>query len=162
MIFFTICNISFRNKHSTQHAILEIVNTIYCNMDERDYSCGNFTDLRLKKAFDTVNHVILLTKLEHYGIRGIINSRFRSFLSDRRHSIEIDKCISETKTIVCEVSQGSLLGPLVFLLYINDIHKCSKEFPFYLFADDTSLTYANDNFRTLELTVNNELEKVSE
>ena len=105
MIFFTICNISFRNKHSTQHAILEIVNTMYCNMDDRDYSCGNFTDLRLKKAFDTVNHEILLTKLEHYGIRGIINSRFRSFLSDRRHSIEIDKCISETKTIVCEVSQ---------------------------------------------------------
>ena len=71
----------FRNKHSTQHAILDIVNTIHSNMDNRKYSCGIFIDL--KKAFDTVNHEILLTKLEHYGIRGVINSWFRSYLSDR-------------------------------------------------------------------------------
>ena len=150
----------FRNKHSTQHAILDIVKTKHSNMDNRKYSRGIFIDL--KKAFDTVNHEILLTKLEHYGIRGVINSWFRSYLSDRRQSIETDKCISETETIVCGVSQGSVLVPLLFLLYINDIHKSSKEFTFYLFADDTSLTYANDNLRTLELTVNNELEKVSE
>ena len=72
----------FRNKHSTQHAILDIVNTIHSNMDNRKYSRGIFIDL--KKAFDTVNHEILLTKLEHYGIRGVINSWFRSYLSDRR------------------------------------------------------------------------------
>ena len=83
-------------------------------MDNRKYSCGIFIDL--KKAFDTVNHEILLTKLEHYGIRGVINSWFRSYLSDRRQSIEIDKCISETETIVCGVPQGSVLGPLLFLL----------------------------------------------
>ena len=106
----------FRNKHSTQHAILDIVNTIHSNMDNRKYSCGIFIDL--KKAFDTVNHEILLTKLEHYGIRGVINSWFRSYLSDRRQSIEIDKCISETETIVCGVPQGSVLEPLLFLLYI--------------------------------------------
>ena len=72
-------------------------------MDNRKYSCGIFIDL--KKAFDTVNHEILLTKLEHYGIRGVINSWFRSYLSDRRQSIEIDKCISKTETI--GVSGGS-------------------------------------------------------
>ena len=106
----------FHNKHSTQHAILDIVNNIHSNMDNRKYSCGIFIDL--KKAFDTVNHEILLTKLEHYGIRGVINSWFRSYLSDRRQSIEIDKCISETETIVCGVPQGSVLEPLLFLLYI--------------------------------------------
>ena len=90
------------------------------------------------------------------------NPGYAPDLSDRRQSIETDKCISETETIVCGVRQSSLLGPLLFLLYINDIHKSSKEFTFYLFADDTSLTYANDNLRTLELTVNNELGKVSE
>ena len=71
----------FRNKHSTQHAILDIVNTIHSNMDNRKYSCGIFIDL--KKAFDTVNHEILLTKHEHYGIRGVINSWFRSYLQGR-------------------------------------------------------------------------------
>ena len=129
-------------------------------MDNRKYSCGIFIDL--KKAFDTVNHEILLTKLEHYGIRGVINSWFRSYLSDRRQSIEIGKCISETETIVYGVPQGAILGPLLFLLYINDIHESSKEFTFYLFVDDTRLTYANDDLRSFELTVNNELEKVSE
>ena len=118
----------FRNKHSTQHAILDIVNTIHSNMDNRKTSCGIFVDL--KKAFDTVNHEILLTKLEHYGIRGVINSWFRSYLSDRRQSIEIYKCIPETETIVCGVPQGSVLKPLLFLLYISDIHKSSKEFTF--------------------------------
>ena len=75
----------FRNKHSTQHAILDIVKTKHSNMDNRKYSRGIFIDL--KKAFDTVNHEILLTKLEHYGIRGVINPWSRSYLSDRRQSI---------------------------------------------------------------------------
>ena len=112
MIFFTICNMTFPINIVTQHAILDIVDTIHSNMDNTKYSCGIFIDL--KKAFDTVNHEILLTKLEHYGIRGVINYWFRSYLSDRRHSIEIDKCISKTETIICGVPQGSILGPLLF------------------------------------------------
>ena len=118
----------FRNKHSTQHAVLDIVNTMHSNMDNRKYLCGIFIDL--KKAFDTVNHQILLTKLEQYGKGGVKNSWFRSYLSDRRQSIEIDKYISETETIVCRVPQGSVLGPVLFLLYINEIHKPSKDFTF--------------------------------
>ena len=105
----------FRNKHSTQHPILDTVNTIHSNIDNRKYSCGIFIDL--KKPFDTVNYEILLAKLKNYGMREVINSWFRSYLSDRRQSIEIDKCISETETITCVV---------LFLLYINDIHKSSK------------------------------------
>ena len=93
----------FRNKHSTQHAILDIVNAIYSNIDNRKKTCEIFIDL--KKAFDTVNHEILLAKLKNYGVRGVINSWFRPYLSDRRRSIEIDKSISETEMIICGVPQ---------------------------------------------------------
>ena len=129
-------------------------------MDSGKYTCGIFIDL--KKAFDTVIHSILLAKLENYGIRGLINIWFKSYLTDRRQSIEIDNHISREEKTLCGVPQGSVLGPLLFLLYINDIYKCSSEFTFYLFADDTSIIYANNNLRTLELTVNSELAKVSE
>ena len=105
----------FRNKNSTQHAILDTVNTIHSNMDNRKYSRGIFIDL--KKTVDTVNHEILLTKLEHYGIRGVINSWFRSYLSDRRQSIEIDKCISETETIVCGVNRLCTWTLAIFVIY---------------------------------------------
>ena len=150
----------FRSKHSTQHAILDIVNNIHNCMGSGKYTFGIFIDL--KKAFDTVNHSILLAKLENYAIRGLINIWFKSYLTDRRKSIEIDNHIYKEEKTLCAVPKGSVLGPLLFLLYINDIYKCSSEFTFYLFADDTSIIYANNNLRTLESTVNSQLTKVSE
>ena len=116
----------------------------------------------LDLPFDTVNHSILVAKLENYGIRGLINTWFKSYLRDHQQSIEIDNHISKEEKTLCGVPQGSVLGPLLFLLYINNIYKCSSEFTFYLFADDTSIIYANNNLRTLESTVNSELAKVSE
>ena len=113
------CNIlddqqhGFRSKQSTQHAILDIVNTILQNMDNGKFSCGVFIDL--KKAFDTVNHEILLAKLENYGIRGVINSWFRSYLTDRKQTTEVNNVVSEAETTLCGVPQGSVLGPLLFL-----------------------------------------------
>ena len=129
-------------------------------MDSGKYTCGIFIDLT--KAFDTVNHSILIAKLENYGIRGLVNSWFESYLTDRQQSIEIDNRISKEEKTLCGVPQGSVLGPLLFLLYINDIYKCSSEFTFYLFADDTNIIYANNDLRTLESTVNLGLAKVSE
>ena len=124
------------------------------------YTCGIFIDL--KKAFDTVNHEILLQKLYHYGIRGIVNDWFSSYLKSRSQTTNIGPHISEKAHMDCGVPQGSVLGPLRFLMYINDIINCSDKFKFYLFADDTSILYSNKNLKSLELEVNVELNKLCE
>ena len=164
--FLEDCNIfyhsqyGFRERRSTEHALIDIVNQIQSNFDKGIYTCGIFIDL--KKAFDTVDHSILLQKLYHDGIRGIVNDWFRSYLSDRIQSTQIGPNISNKQRMTCGVPQGSVLGPLLFLLYVNDIYRSSDKLAFYLFADDTNLLYANKNLRTLELVVNLELHKVCE
>ena len=113
------CNIlhdsqyGFRKKRSTEHAILDIINEIETNMDKKLYSCGVFIDLQ--KAFDTVNHSILLRKLNHYGVRGIINDWFASYLVGRQQTTQIGpKNISKKEVVLSGVPQGSVLGPLLF------------------------------------------------
>ena len=151
----------FREKHSTQHATLDVINTIQNHMDNKLYtSCGIFIDL--KKAFDKVNHEILLQKLYHYGIRGIVNDWFSSYLKLRSQTTNIGPHISEKAPTDCGVPQGSVLGPLLFLSYINDITNCSDKFKFSLFADDTSILYSRINLKSLELEVNVGLNKLCE
>ena len=116
----------FREKHTTQHAVIDIVNIIQNNMDLKLFSCGIFLDL--KKAFDTVNPSSLLKKLNHYVIRGIINDWFSSYLLGRSQVTEIDSNLSTINKISCGVQQGSVLGPLLFLIYSNDFHNASAKF----------------------------------
>ena len=99
-------------------------------------------------------------KLEHYGIRGIANSWICSYLKNRRQTVQVGPYISKTEVSSCSVPQGSVLGPLLFLLYINDISYSSNQLNFFLFADDTNLLYADKNLRSLEVTVNKELASV--
>ena len=133
---FTPSQCGFRKAHSTQHAILDIVNAIQTNMNNCLFSCGIFIDL--KKAFDTVDHEILLHKLDHYGFRGIINIWFFSYLQGRTQTTQIGPHISERLDSTCGVPQGSVLSPQLFSLYINDIQESSDKLSFYLFADDTN------------------------
>ena len=148
----------FRNQRSTEHAILDIVNKIQSNMDKGIFSCGVFIDLQ--KAFDTVNHSILLHKLSHYGIRGLVNDWFSSYLSNRIQTTQVGPNVSRKESTLCGVPQGSVLGPLLFLVYVNDIYMASDKLTFYLFADDTNLLYADKNPKSLETIVNCELFKV--
>ena len=127
----------FRSKHSTNHALIEITEKIRCALDNHESACGVFIDLQ--KAFDTVNHDILVDKLMHYGIRGVANSWFKSYLTERTQYVSIDGYKSNKSPMQHGVPQGSVLGPLLFLVYINDLHTAIPYSNTYHFADDTHL-----------------------
>ena len=148
----------FRKNNSTIDALIKITDKIRESVDKGKYGCGIFIDLR--KAFDTVNHNILLLKMEHYGVRGPSLQWFRSYLSERKHVYINGEC-SELKQISCGVPQGSVLGPLLFLIYINDLPNISKKFDLYLFADDTNIYYEDKSLENLEIRVNKELKNLS-
>ena len=145
----------FKKNNSTVHALIQISEMIKASIDTGKFGCGIFIDLR--KAFDTVNHEILLNKLEHYGIRDSMLKWFQSYLIDRK---QINGQSSELLLNNCGVPQGSVFGPLLFLIYINDLPNISKILNFYLFADDTNIYYESDSLNELERTVNKELDKL--
>ena len=125
-------------------------------MDAGLYSCGVFIDL--KKAFDTVDHIILLCKLSHHRIRGIIN--FALYLPDTTQTTQVGASISSKGEILFGVPQGFVLGTLLFLIFINGIYSVSSKLNFYLFADDANILYANNNLKSIESVVNEELREV--
>ena len=145
----------FRTQYSTTHALIHMTEAIRSALDSGQVTCGIFVDFQ--KAFDTVNHEILLKKLEHYGFRGAINDWFRSYLTDRQQKVVINGFESASRTMNHGVPQGSVLGPILFLIYINDLHKCIKYSTTYHFADDTNLLNTSKDYKTLQRRVNYDL-----
>ena len=123
----------FRQKFSTSHALINLTENIRQALDKGYIGCGIFVDLQ--KAFDTVDHEILLSKLDYYGIRGISNNWFKSYLSNRKQFVSINGYDSELAEINCGVPQGTVLGPLLFLIYINDLNQAIKFCKVHHFAD---------------------------
>ena len=124
--------------------------------------------LDLSKAFDTLNHNILLHKLEYYGVQDISLNLFKNYLSNRKQYVEYDGISSEMLNITTGVPQGSILGPLLFIIYINDMSEVSKIFSFIMYADDTTLSTILKAFQPSTQTlhtdevINSELDKISD
>lgn len=148
----------FRKKLSTEMALLRAVDRITAAIDNRQHTIGLFLDL--KKAFDTVNIPILLSKLEKYGIRGIALSWFKSYLSNRKQSVKYFNITSSALPVTIGVPQGSILGPLLFILYINDMPNVLKSLWPIVFADDTTIFASATRIEEAIESFDNELPKL--
>lgn len=145
----------FRKGYSTNHALINLTETIKSYLDKDNLVCGVFIDLQ--KAFDTVDHDILLYKIYHYGICGEAYNWIKGFLTNREQYVYISGFESSKQSITCSMPQGSTLGPLLFLLYINDLNHAFSKCVVHHFADDTNLIFASKKKETLETVMNHEL-----
>ena len=141
--------------HSTLTALIDITDNWYVNIDDGLTNAILFIDL--KKAFDTTDHEILLSKLELYGFEGASLKFFRDYLSDRTEVTVINNVNSETSFINYGVPQGSILGPLLFLPYINDLPNCNLLSEVRMYADDTNLTFASKDSEELFSSLTSDL-----
>jgi len=148
----------FRYMHSTYMAVLDFIKDINVAIDNNMYTAGIFMDL--SKAFDTIDHNILLHKLYHYGFRGVSHNWFTSYLMNRKQYVSYNSTLSSYENVHCGVPQGSILGPLLFILYMNDICSTFKLLSFILFADDTTVFYSNSDINNVYDTINCELKEV--
>ena len=152
----------FRQSHSTELAALELMDKIIHEIDNKKIPINIYLDL--SKAFDTLDHEILLHKLSHYGIRNSANDFLKSYLTGRMQYVQIEETTSDYLELKCGVPQGSILGPLLFIIYVNDIVNATSKFHPVIYADDTTLAATLNTFGTEEniaTNINSELKAIA-
>ena len=159
LIFFTNTNSDLFQKNTTQ-AISTLVDYVTNSLENNEIPCSIFLDT--SKAFDTIDHKIQLNKLYMYGIQGITHNWFKNYLSERYQYVSINNCSSSLQNIKCGVPQGSISGPILFLLYSNDLPTASNILRFLLYADDTNISYKNLDPKSITDTMNKEIPNVTE
>lgn len=146
------CQYGFLKKKSAEQALLVIKDKILENIEHKHYTLGLFLDFR--KAFDCVQHNILLEKLNYYGVRGVTHNLVQDYLRHRMQYVRVNDVASNRLTVTCGVPQGSILGPLLFLIYINDITKLPGSHDMIMYADDTNIFFTAKSLVQAEATVN--------
>lgn len=156
--FFSPNQHGFLPNKSTETVLIKFTDFIYRSIDNNKITIAIFLDIR--KAFDSVNHNILLHKLYTIGIRGPYHNLFKSYLSNRKQIVKIKNSFSDMLPINCGVFQGTVLGPLLFLIFINDLCNLNLNGQILTFADDTALLYSFDNHQNYNVLINNDLIKI--
>ena len=149
----------FRSLHSTVTALLEATDNWAFNIDHGNVNAVVFLDL--KKAFDTVDHDILLSKMNLYGIQGTALDWFKSYLTNRTQRCLVNGSLSRICSLKCGVPQGTILGPLLFLIYINDLPNCLTSCQPRMYADDTHITYAGVDVNSIQSNLNHDLDNLN-
>ena len=157
---FTKNQAAFRKLYSTITSLINSTDSWYCTMDRKEVNLAIFLDL--KKAFDTVDYTILLAKLEKYGIRGITGDWFSSYLRNRKQFCTVDGHKSSAKMVTCGIPQGSCLGPLLFIIDLNDLETCLELSKASMYADDTHVPITSNNLENLLENAQRELLNLSE
>ena len=150
---------AFHELHNTQTSIMNITETWFRNINEQKTNLSVFLDL--KKAFDTVDHDVLLSKLSAYGVTDLAHGWFTSYLAGREQYCYVEGKSSNKRLVQCGIPQGSCLGPLLFIIYMNDFEKCLKKSKPNMYADDTSISYASNEINELFNEIKGELDLVS-
>ena len=150
----------FRSLHSTVTALLEATDNWAYNIDQGNVNAVVF--LELKKAFDTADHGILLSKLKKYGVTGTTFDLFQSYLFSREQRCFVNGSLSENFPLVCGLPQGTILGPPLFIIYINDLPNCLQYSRPRMYADDTNLSFASSSTNNIEVKLNDDLVRVNE